>query len=269
MNSVRRFGFAAGVLLALSIASPGAALEAEYDGIYGLLATTYGRGSFLVDFIDADEVRLTTALMNLDESTEYRLVLSKARCGRTNTAQKEVLRTTFSSDANGAAYRIEVVPWLWLQSAPVPMSARIRPVDGGPGVCFRADAFNRTGHNAGGSFAQMEYSRFINGPRRGLVFLDRLDGGSGRLSWSFSGLVSGDYRLVGSTAGCDKAVTNANRLYSIEFHVDASGIHAEKNQDIEVENDETHWVDSHRLSRIGGPGRTCARGFVTDLIIDP
>jgi len=267
--TMRRSALAATATLAVLLAAslPAAALEAEYDGIYGLLATTYGRGSFIVDFIDEDDVRVTTALIGLQPSTEYRLVFSKARCGRHATSEKEVLETTFMTDTNGGAFRAEVVPWLWLTSAPVPRSARLRPTAGGPGVCFRADAF-RSLEMDGNNLAEMEYARFRDGARRGNVVLDRLDGATGRLSWSFVGLSPGTYRLIGATVGCSKAVGPGNLLYSITFGPDIHG-NAVGSQMIAVENDETRWVGSDRIRREGGGQWGCTKASVTDLIIDP
>jgi len=259
----------AALLVALIIGSPAAALDGEYDGAYGLIATTYGRGSFIVELISGDQARVTTAVKGLSANTEYELILSKARCGVANTPQRQVLRTEFLADTHGASYQVEVVPWLWSLMAPVPRSARIRPIGGGQTICVSAAAFNRLGHSSGGgNIAEMQYARSWDGARRALVILDQLDGDSGRLSWSVSGLGSGTYRLTGATVGCQVAVNAGNQLYSTTFGPDIHG-NAVGRKAVAVENDETHWVGSDRIRRIGGDEWACRQAAVTDLVIDP
>jgi len=257
------------LVLAMLVGSPAAALDAGYDGVYGLVATTYGRGSFIVELTNDDQARVTTALKGLEKSAGYELILSKAPCGNANTPAKEVLRTTFDADASGASYRVEVVPWLWSFMAPVPRSARIRPMNGGHVVCVAASAFNRLDHSsASGTNAGMRYARFWAGNHRGLVILDQLDGSSGRLSWSISGLSAGTYRLTGAKVGCNSAVNAGSRLYQTTFGPDVNGI-AVGRQSVAVEKDETIWIGSDRIKRVGGNQWGCSQGFVTDLIIDP
>jgi hypothetical protein len=71
-----------------------------------------------------------------------------------------------------------------------------------------------------------------------------------------------------STVGCSKAVGPGNLLYSITIGPDIHG-NAVGSQTIAVENDETHWVGSDRIRRVGGGQWGCAKASVTDLIIDP
>ena len=257
------------LLLVLLVGSPAAALDAEYDGIYGLIATTYGRGSFIIELTSTDQARVTTALKGLEANAEYELILSKAPCGNANSPAKEVLRTTFMADVNGAAYRAEVVPWLWSSRAPVPRSARLRPMNDSHVVCVGASAFNRLGASSGGgNIAEMRYARFWAGNHRGLVFLDRVDGSTGRLSWSISGLSAGMYRLTGATVGCNSAVKAGSRLYQTTFGPDVNGI-AVGRQNVAVDNDETIWIGSDRIKRVGGNQWGCRQAAVTDLVIDP
>ena len=75
---------------------------------------------------------------------------------------------------------------------------------------------------------------------------------------------------MATTAGCAGTPNMANRLFSINFVAPATGIHAEKNQDVEVENDETHWVGhDFRVRPTDGSEWGCRAASVTDLIIDP
>ena len=258
------------LFLVATAASPAAALNAEYDGFYGIFPeATVGRGITLVEVLAVDEARVSIGLINLAPRTEYRLVFSKAPCSRFGTSDENTGTKTFRTDDSGGAYRVEVVPWLWGASAPVPKSARIVAVEGGQRRCVKAATFSRVEHTTtGNALAEMEYSRFWEGSRQGIVILDHLDGTTGRLSWTFSGLASGTYVLRGNGVGCNRADRTANRLYSVSFTAKANGRSASSTQ-VEVENDEKHWVGSNRLRRAGHAQWGCARGFVTDLIIDP
>ena len=220
-----------------SAQSPTRALEAEYDGAYAIFPAD--RGIVLVELIGGGQARVTLALTGLAPNADYSLLWSKARCGRSSSASKTVLELDLTTNGAGAAYRAEVVPWLWAAVAPVPQSARLAR-DGASGQsCARANAFGDA--NGDESVSGTDYALFNNGTRRGLVVLERLGDTTGHLSWSLSGLKPGkSYRLMATTAGCAGTPNMANRLFSINFVAPATGIHAEKNQDVEVENDETH-----------------------------
>ena len=132
---ILRRALVAATLLVLVGAVPTRALEAEYDGAYAIFPAD--RGIVLVELIGSGEARVTLALTGLAPNADYSLLWSKARCGRSSSASKTVLELDLTTNGAGAAYRAEVVPWLWAAVAPDPKAPgwhvtepRVNPVPG-------------------------------------------------------------------------------------------------------------------------------------------
>ncbi|MEO7118174.1 MAG: hypothetical protein ABIZ34_04300 [Candidatus Limnocylindrales bacterium] len=58
---------------------------------------------------------------------------------------------------------------------------------------------------------------------------------------------------------CEAPVTAESKVYSTHVGpaIHSRAIHVDKSQDIEVENDETHWVGHDRIRQIGGGVVAC------------
>jgi hypothetical protein len=247
--------------LLLAGAPAASAAPGTYSGAYTTHVGPDVRGAVLVRPAGADLARVILALDGLAANTEYRLVISKAACGVASTLADRLARLDFQSGAKGGAYRAEVVPWLWSIVA-LPHSMRLR-TRGGDAECWSMTAFRRAAEPT----ADMQFARFADGSRRGLVFIDGLDGSHARVSWSLSGLRPGAaYRLRAATVGCDVPLAASAVLFGLTLTADADGHANGEVTGVGIPNDAANWVRSVRVARIGGARWACSRGVATDYV---
>lgn len=197
--------FVASLLAALTLAITGAGVAAQQiqaqsflSALYADFRASHATGLVLIDRIDADSARITTALGHLLPNHRYQLTISGAACGAADTVTKRIARVNLGVHDAGDAFVgvvVRVDGGLWAGAR----SMRLMEEEGIYYFCRAA----HQGEAAGAAGADGAFARFQAGARRGLTI--NTGSGADQLSVvsSFRGLAPDTrYRLVHSPLSC-------------------------------------------------------------------